>query len=100
MNCGDGACLGCGEKTAIHLFTSTVTALMQPRVKAFVEKLDGLIDGLEKHLRMKLTETVDLSDTGAVHAAVEASKGQDLTLANLSESLKQRSRCSPSTPPG
>jgi pyruvate-ferredoxin/flavodoxin oxidoreductase len=33
MNCGDGACLGCGEKTAIHLFTSTVTALMQPRVK-------------------------------------------------------------------
>jgi pyruvate-ferredoxin/flavodoxin oxidoreductase len=32
MNCGDGACLGCGEKTAIHLFTSTVSALMQPRV--------------------------------------------------------------------
>ncbi|CAG0971611.1 partial pyruvate-ferredoxin/flavodoxin oxidoreductase, partial [Rhodocyclaceae bacterium] len=27
MNCGDGACLGCGEKTAIHLFTGTVTAL-------------------------------------------------------------------------
>jgi pyruvate-ferredoxin/flavodoxin oxidoreductase len=42
MACGDGACLGCGEKTSIHLFTSTVTALMQPRVKAFVEKLDGL----------------------------------------------------------
>jgi pyruvate-ferredoxin/flavodoxin oxidoreductase len=98
MNCGDGACLGCGEKTAIHLFTSTVTALMQPRVKAFVEKLDGLIDGLEKHLRMKLTETVDLSDTGAVIAAVEASKGQDLTLANLSESLKQRSQVQPIDP--
>jgi pyruvate-ferredoxin/flavodoxin oxidoreductase len=43
MNCGDGACLGCGEKTAIHLFTSTVTALMQPRVAAFVEKIDDLI---------------------------------------------------------
>jgi pyruvate-ferredoxin/flavodoxin oxidoreductase len=28
---GDGACMGCGEKTVIHLFTSTVTALMQPR---------------------------------------------------------------------
>jgi hypothetical protein len=24
MNCGDGACLGCGEKTIVHLFTSTV----------------------------------------------------------------------------
>jgi hypothetical protein len=45
MNCGDGACLGCGEKTAIHMFTGTVTALMQPRVEAFVEKLDDLISG-------------------------------------------------------
>ena len=27
--CGDGACLGCGEKSIIHLFTSTVTAMMQ-----------------------------------------------------------------------
>ncbi|MEW5789461.1 MAG: 2-oxoacid:acceptor oxidoreductase family protein [Pseudomonadota bacterium] len=98
MACGDGACLGCGEKTAIHLFTSTVTALMQPRVESFVAKLDGLIDGLEKHLRMKLTETVDLSNTGAVLAAVEASKGQDLTLANLSESLKQQSHAQPIDP--
>ena len=87
MTSGDGACLGCGEKTIVHLFTSTVTALIQPRVAAFVEKLDGLIDGLEKHLRMKLTETVDLTDTQAVIAAVESHKGQDLTLANLSESL-------------
>jgi len=98
MACGDGACLGCGEKTAIHLFTSTVTALMQPRVAAFVEKLDGLIDGLEKHLRMKLTETVDLSDTRAVLAAVEASQGHDLTLANLSESLKGDAHAQPIDP--
>ena len=30
---GDGACLGCSEKTVIHLFTATVEALMQPRVE-------------------------------------------------------------------
>jgi pyruvate-ferredoxin/flavodoxin oxidoreductase len=90
MACGDGACLGCGEKTAIHLFTATVTALMQPRVKAFVEKLDGLIVGLEKHIRMKLTESVDFTDTRAVMDAVEAHQGQDLTLANLSERLLDR----------
>ena len=87
MACGDGACMGCGEKTAIHLFTSTVTALMQPRVKQFVEKLDGLILGLEKHLRMKLTESVDLTDSRAVMLAVAAHKGEDLTLSNLSGSL-------------
>jgi len=88
MACGDAACTGCGEKTAIHLFTSTVTALMQPRVKAFVAKLDRLIDGLEKHLRMKLTESVDLSDTHALMQAVAAHAGSDLTLANLTESLQ------------
>jgi pyruvate-ferredoxin/flavodoxin oxidoreductase len=62
MNCGDGACLGCGEKTAIHLFTSTVTALMQPRVAAFVERIDDLIQRLEQHMRVKLASAVDLTD--------------------------------------
>jgi pyruvate-ferredoxin/flavodoxin oxidoreductase len=86
MVCGDGACLGCGEKTAIHLFVATVSALMQPRVKAFVEKLDGLIAGLEKHLRMKLTETLDLSDPGRLADA--ARQGGELTLAALSARLE------------
>jgi pyruvate-ferredoxin/flavodoxin oxidoreductase len=98
MACGDGACMGCGEKTAIHLFTSTVTALMQPRVKAFVDKLDGMIAGLEGHLRLKLTESVDLTDTHAVMQAVEAHKGEDLTLANLSESLMEANEARPIDP--
>ena len=40
---GDGACLGCGEKTVVHLFTATVEALMQPRVAKQVQKIDELI---------------------------------------------------------
>jgi pyruvate-ferredoxin/flavodoxin oxidoreductase len=98
LACGDGACLGCGEKTAIHLFTATVTALMQPRVKAFVEKLDGLIAGLEKHIRMKLTESVDFTDTRAVMEAVAAHQGVELTLANLSETLLQQKSGQPIDP--
>jgi pyruvate-ferredoxin/flavodoxin oxidoreductase len=31
---GDGACMGCGEKTTVHLVTATVEAFMQPRVPA------------------------------------------------------------------
>ncbi len=85
MSCGDGACLGCGEKTAIHLFTSTVTALMQPRVAAFLEKLDGLIAGLEQRIRIKVTESMDVGDTKAMIAAVEAARDGDLTLAKLSD---------------
>jgi pyruvate-ferredoxin/flavodoxin oxidoreductase len=90
MNCGDGACLGCGEKTAIHLFTATVTALMQPRVKAFVAKLDDLIARLEQHMRIKLASAVDLSDTQAVVQAVEAAGQHDLTLSNLAARLTER----------
>ena len=87
MVSGDGACLGCGEKASIHLFTSTVTALMQPRVKKFLAKLDTLIGDLENHVRMKLSSSVDLTDTQALMQAVQANSGHDLTLANLSESL-------------
>ena len=87
MNCGDGACLGCGEKTAIHLFTSTVTALMQPRVAAFVERIDDLIQRLEQHMRVKLASAVDLTDAKAVVRAVESTGQHDLTLSNLANKL-------------
>ncbi|MBB4198020.1 pyruvate ferredoxin oxidoreductase [Rhodoblastus sphagnicola] len=87
MTCGDGACLGCGEKTAIHLFTSTVSALMQPRVKAFVGKLDSLIQNLEQHIRLSLAQAVDLSDAGAVARAVDSSAPHDLTLSALASKL-------------
>ncbi|MGA9960904.1 MAG: 2-oxoacid:acceptor oxidoreductase family protein [Azonexus sp.] len=89
MNCGDGACLGCGEKTAIHLFTSTVAALMQPRVKAFVDKIDDLIGRLEQHMRVKLASAVDLTDIGAVVRAVDATGQHDLTLSNLASKLNE-----------
>jgi pyruvate-ferredoxin/flavodoxin oxidoreductase len=87
MTCGDGACLGCGEKTAIHLFVSTVEALMQPRVKAFVAKLDELIQNLEQHMRLSLAQAVDLSDADAVVRAVERAAPHDLTLSNLAATL-------------
>jgi pyruvate-ferredoxin/flavodoxin oxidoreductase len=87
MACGDGACLGCGEKTAIHLFTSTVTALMQPRVEAFVTRLDDLIVKLEQHMRVKLASAVDLTDTGAVVRAVDSTGRHDLTLSSLATKL-------------
>ncbi|GAB1233352.1 hypothetical protein UT4_18190 [Ferrigenium sp. UT4] len=98
MSSGDGACLGCGEKTAIHLFTSTVTALMQPRTRAFVAKLDDLIEKLENHLRMKLAGTAHLTDTQAVLKAMQAHRGEDLTLANLSASLAQQDGGEPIDP--
>ena len=84
---GDGACLGCGEKTVMHLFTATVEALMRPRVAKHVVKIEELIQSIEKHIRLKLAESVDVGDTGAMVSAIEALKNQDLTLSNLSGAL-------------
>lgn len=87
MNCGDSACPGCGEKTIVHLLTSTVTALMQPRVKKQVAKIDQLITAMEKHIRLKLAEKLDISDIETIETAIDANKNVDLTLSELSSFL-------------
>ena len=86
MVCGDGACLGCGEKTVIHLFTGAVSALMQPRVKKQLARLDELIAKMEQHIRLKLASGIDLNNTAAISQAV-AANGEELTLSALSDSL-------------
>ena len=57
---GDGACLGCSEKTVVRLFTATVEALMQPRAKAWVAHLDGLIEALGQRVRQALVDGLDI----------------------------------------
>ncbi len=58
---GDGACMGCGEKTVIHLVVAAVNALMFPRVAKYVEKIDGIIDQLDEKARGVLASDVDLN---------------------------------------
>jgi pyruvate-ferredoxin/flavodoxin oxidoreductase len=89
MVCGDGACAGCGEKSVIHLFTSTVTALMQPRVKKHLQHIDRLINDMEKHIRLKLAEKLDISDVDAIEEAIAQNQTVDLTLTKLTTRLEQ-----------
>ncbi len=44
---GDGACMGCGEKTAIHLVMAAAEAAARPRAARFVARLAQLLTGLE-----------------------------------------------------
>ncbi len=85
---GDGACLGCSEKTAIHLFTATVEALMRPRVAAHLEKLNDLISRLERHIQLKLVEGIDVADPAAMTRIVKETSGADLTLAGIAERME------------
>ncbi|WP_078118994.1 2-oxoacid:acceptor oxidoreductase family protein [Thiosocius teredinicola] len=87
LTCGDGSCVGCGEKSSIHLFTSVVTALMQPRVKRFVEHVDDLIKRLDQHVRLRLAEGIDLSNDTAIDEIVSQHHSSDLSLAELSGGL-------------
>ena len=57
---GDGACMGCGEKTDIHLVLSAVNALLIPRAEAHVRDLDELIAGLEGKARGLIAADADL----------------------------------------
>ncbi len=84
---GDGACVGCSEKTVIHLFTATVEALMQPRVKKHIAYLDELIQKLEKHLRAKLVQNMDVGDSESINNIINEMKDSDLTLAGIASRL-------------
>jgi pyruvate-ferredoxin/flavodoxin oxidoreductase len=88
---GDGACLGCGEKTSVHLFVATVEALMQPRVKRRVAKLDELIEKLKKHIHLKLVERIDVGDPGAIAGIVKDIGDQDVTLGSLASRFEKLS---------
>ena len=75
---GDGACMGCGEKTAIHLVVSAVNALMAPRAAGHVGEINKLIDELDEKARRLLASDTDLGavagDEAGVEVALEAGK--------------------------
>jgi pyruvate-ferredoxin/flavodoxin oxidoreductase len=89
---GDGACMGCGEKTVVHLLVSTIHATMQPRVKKFVAKLDTLISGLDTRARELLAADADLdqaSHAAGGHVDVPLSESNRERLERVAAMLKQ-----------
>ena len=80
---GDGACLGCSEKTVMHLFVATVESLMQPRIKKHLAYLDELIEKMQAHIQRKLMQNVDISDSETMAKIVADARDGDLTMAGL-----------------
>ncbi|MDH4040579.1 MAG: 2-oxoacid:acceptor oxidoreductase family protein [Gammaproteobacteria bacterium] len=95
---GDGACLGCSEKTVIHLFVATVEALMQPRVKAQIARLDDLIGRLERHIQLQLMREVNVGDTAALAEILSRNGDHDLTLADIARQMEGRQGSQPIDP--
>jgi pyruvate-ferredoxin/flavodoxin oxidoreductase len=95
---GDGACLGCGEKTVVHLFTATVEALMQPRVKKHLEHISSLITQLEKHMKSRLLDHMEVGDASAIETALGKLRDRDITLGDLATELNQGTNVEPIDP--
>ncbi|MBK8053387.1 MAG: 2-oxoacid:acceptor oxidoreductase family protein [Saprospiraceae bacterium] len=92
---GDGACLGCSEKSVVHLFTATVESLMQPRIEKHLTYLDDLIAKLEKIVQQKLISTLDVSDTDTLTRIVQESYTSDLKVSDLAHKLDREKETSP-----
>ncbi|HXV75325.1 MAG TPA: 2-oxoacid:acceptor oxidoreductase family protein [Candidatus Polarisedimenticolaceae bacterium] len=84
---GEGACVGCGEKTVIHLFVATVEALMQPRVERHLARLDELIGKLERHVRLELVSEISVGDR--MGKIVDDYADRDLTLAEIASRMER-----------
>jgi pyruvate-ferredoxin/flavodoxin oxidoreductase len=92
---GDGACLGCSEKTVIHLFIATVESLMQPRVKKHLAHIDELITSLTKHVQMKLVGEIDVGDADDMAAVLNDEGGGELTLAKIAGAIEKTHEAEP-----
>jgi pyruvate-ferredoxin/flavodoxin oxidoreductase len=86
---GDGSCMGCGEKTAVHLITSAVEAFLQPYVERFVNHVEELTQQMDDKIRLLLAADVDLdgvTNADRVDIAIEGENRE--RLAELTKILR------------
>ncbi|MFC1747605.1 2-oxoacid:acceptor oxidoreductase family protein [Pseudomonadota bacterium] len=89
LTSGDGACMGCSEKSVLHLFVATVESLMRPRVEKHLTYLNELIQRLEKHIQMQLVGEINVDDTDAITEAIARVDHNDLTLSDIAEQVEK-----------
>ncbi|MFD2200422.1 2-oxoacid:acceptor oxidoreductase family protein [Shivajiella indica] len=92
---GDGACLGCSEKSVVHLFMATVESLMLPRVEKHVAYLEELVEKLEKHIQIRLMKTMNVMDSNLMSKIVSEMKGGDLTMSSIASRLESEKGSEP-----
>jgi len=95
---GDGACMGCSEKTVMHLFIATVEALMQPRIKKHMAKLDDLIKRLEQHIELKLVKNINIDDTDIISSILNDMQDTDITLSRIASQVEHKNGSQPIDP--
>jgi len=95
---GDGACLGCSEKSVVHLFMATVESLMLPRVEKHVVYLTELIEKLEKHIQLRLMKSMNVMDSNLMSKIVSEMQGGDLTMSGIASRMESEKGSEPIDP--
>jgi len=95
LNSGDGACMGCSEKTVIHLFISTVETLMTARVEKHLAYIEDLIERLENHIKTKLVSEIDINDTELLIQFNTKTEQDNITLADLAKEIENKHHTQP-----
>ncbi|MEP0368301.1 MAG: 2-oxoacid:acceptor oxidoreductase family protein [Cyclobacteriaceae bacterium] len=95
MASGDGACLGCSEKSVVHLFTATVESLMQPRIEKHLNYLEDLIGRLEKHVQSRLLNNLKVDDPATISKIINDAHKQDITLSDITKGLESQKETQP-----
>jgi pyruvate-ferredoxin/flavodoxin oxidoreductase len=95
---GDGACMGCSEKTILHLFIATVDSLMQPRVAKHVAQISDLIEKLERHIELALVQNINIDDTDTVTQAIKQIGEGEITLASIAKNVESLQESQPIDP--
>jgi pyruvate-ferredoxin/flavodoxin oxidoreductase len=86
---GDGSCMGCGEKTSVHLVVSAIEASLQPHVESFVSKVDALVEKLDSKARLLLAKDVDLEGvSGSGQVDIPLGEDNRKRLGQLTKLLK------------
>jgi pyruvate-ferredoxin/flavodoxin oxidoreductase len=92
---GDGACMGCSEKTVLHLFIATVESLMQPRIEQHITYLADLISRVERYIETKLVQEINIDNPEGISKALAEAHQGDLTLAGLATKIESQQGTQP-----
>ena len=95
---GDGVCMGCSEKTILHLFIATVDSLMQPRIAKHIAHITDLIEKLERHIESKLVQNINIDDTDTVSQAIKQIGEGEITLASIAKNVESLHEAQPIDP--
>lgn len=88
LTSSDGACLGCSEKSVVHLFIATMESLMQPRVKKHVAKLEDLIQRFEHYVQSRLMSSLQVGDADSINKVLTGMENSDLTMSEMAKRLE------------